>query len=69
MQHVDVVDEVDEVGIGDDLSAERDDERPAAKGVDVGRRSAEPGHEFGHRADYKGARVRRFTRAGTVAVL
>ena len=42
VQQVEVVDDAEERVVGDDLAAERDDERPAAERVDVRRRRADP---------------------------
>ena len=49
VQQVEVVDDAEERVVGDDLAAERDDERLAAERVDVRRRRADPVHERAHR--------------------
>ena len=56
VQQVEVVDDAEERVVGDDLAAERDDERLAAKRVDVRRRRADPLDE---RARGRGMRGRR----------
>ena len=48
VQHVDVVDQIDEARIGDDFTGERDDERTSAKSMDVRRCRAKPVDEAVH---------------------
>ena len=56
VQQVQVVDDAEERVVGDDLAAERDDERPAAERVDVRRRRADPLHERARRRGVGGGR-------------
>ena len=46
MQEIEIVRERGELPVWRKLAAERNDEGPAAKGMEVGRRGAEPGDEL-----------------------
>ena len=59
VQQVEVVDDAEERVVGDDFAAEGDDERLAAKRVDVGRGRADPVHERAHRRGIARAARRR----------
>ena len=46
-KQIEVMRQFDELAVGDDLAAERNDESAPAERVDIGRDGTEPGDEFG----------------------